>query len=156
MLLRRHMTKPTSTLIDSTGPSPTKKGHANVTSYTLHCQTTATMISDQIHFFNSYYKFFSLTFSISSQTVHELNLHHCNLYLVRLKNPPFCRKSGKKATSLQEVQHSIWGGKLSIWIYIKMKRKFHDLLITYDLLITWQPVDDSDTKPCNTKVILLS
>ena len=37
-----------------------------------------------------------------------------------------------------------------------MKRKFRDLLITYDLLITWQPVDDSDTKPCNTKVILLS
>ena len=107
MLLRRHTTKPTSTPIDSTGPSPTKKGHANVTSYTLHCQTTATMISDQIHFFNSYYKKFSLTFSISSQTVHELNLHHCNLYLVRLKNPPFCRKSGKKATSLQEVQHSI-------------------------------------------------
>ena len=144
MLLRRHTTKPTSTPIDSTGPSSTKKGDANVTSYTLHCQTTATMISDQIHFFNSYYNFFSLTFSISSQTVHELNLHHCNLYLVRLKNPPFCRKSGKKATSLQEVQHSIWGGKLSIWIYIKMKRKFRDLLITYDLLITWQPVDNSD------------
>ena len=106
MLLRRHTTKPTSTLIDSTGPSPTKKGLANVTSYTLQCQTTATMISDQFHFFNSNNKF-SLTFSISSQTVHELNLHHCSLYLVRLKNPPLCRKSGKKTTSLQEVQHSI-------------------------------------------------
>ena len=58
MLLCRHTTKPTSTPIDSTGPSPTKKGHANVTSYTLHCQTTATMISDQIHFFNSYNNIF--------------------------------------------------------------------------------------------------